>query len=164
MASLVTQHTPPPPGPEKWIERLKANDQVTVIVLSHLWGVWYHWMGKGSSAHTDPQTECAGCLQKAPLKWHAYIHAYDYAGKKDFFLELTTHTVERMREKSGIDGTDFRGCRFRFKRGDGKQARIWVEYLQRVVLDDTMPEGRSPERELRILWKIPEENGEHKTN
>ena len=154
MSRLATQHTPPPPSPELWIERLKANKERVLIILAPLFGCFSHWLGKGSGPCLEGEGECPHCAGGNARKWRGYLHAWDNASNKELFLEVTSTVVDKMAECSGVTSKEWRGTRFKFQRGNGDQTRMKVTYLGQYKLDERFPDGRTPERELNILWRV----------
>ena len=159
VSELSISNTPPAPGPELWIKRLKTAEVLACVILSEeLWGCHYHWTGKTSTPHTLPANECVGCNHQFPMKWHGYFHIMEWPSRRQFFLELTPFAVHQLESKSLLT-TCWRGNRFQFKRGNGAHTRLQIEFLGPPVGDMKLPEARTPEKELRTLWGLPSKNG-----
>jgi hypothetical protein len=155
VSDLSISSTPPPPGPDLWIRRLKANESLACVILSdELWGCHYHWNGRTSVPHTLPANECVGCNHQSPLKWHGYFHILEWPSRRQFFIELTPYAVHQLEQKTLLT-TGFRGARVTFERGKGDQTRLKIEFLGPVIGDMKLPESRTPEKELRLLWGLP---------
>jgi hypothetical protein len=148
--------TPPPPGPELWIRRLKGREVLRCTVLStELWGCHFHWTGSHSSAHFTPAEECPGCRAQHALKWRGFLHIYNEDKQCPEFLEMSPTVVKSFEVATGKD-YGWRGIRVRFERGGGDRARVSCTMISSVVATENLLPAKEPTKELAILWGVPQ--------
>ena len=153
---LRTQHTPPRHGPELYIRRLKANQVIMLWVLSSkLWGTWTHWDGKKSMPCLADPRECHGCKAGWPERWKGFLHTWNTERRQEEFLELTPLAADHLLSQTS-DLQTLRGLCFKFCRGKGDKARLRVEFVRKMEVNQTFPQEKTPLETLQSLWGTPQ--------
>jgi len=142
-------------GPEVWIKRLRANEAVSVVVLSDKCeGFNSHWTGNYSTLCIEPHEDCPGHQNGDPIRWRAYLHCMDLQSGKEFFLELTRGAWEQVSVQIDCKNS-WRGMRLNVKRMAGDAARLKVEInapWERIT-EKPLPEAKDPEASIRNLYR-----------
>jgi hypothetical protein len=147
------QDTPPRSGPELPVVRLKASGSTMVVILSaSLWGIWTHWNGSKTEPCYREKKQCPACKKGLPKRWKGYLHCWDYAKKREIFLELTPTSADQLLSQCGKD-VPLRGNRMNVNRGAGDKARLRLTVLTAVPPAE-LPAGRDPEVTLQKLWGL----------
>jgi hypothetical protein len=96
---------PPPQGDVLHVHRLKAEGQLTAVVLSDkMIGFNTHWDGRKTVRCCKPKFACGGCAQKWPGRWVGLIHCCTTDLTDQFIVEVTPsagNTVYSEWEKKG---------------------------------------------------------------
>ena len=145
--------SPPRPGPEMEIKRLRANQSLSVTLLSALWGVWTHWNGRCSEPCYKDHKKCAGHRKGYPRRWKGYIHAIDHASREEIFVELTPLACQCLLRQLG-SATRLRGQVVRIKRLGGDRARLEVFVMPPHPEHLQLPKEKDPYPILAKLWGI----------
>jgi hypothetical protein len=154
MSDFSTQHTPPAPGPEIPIERVRANDQRCYVVLSPaLWGVWTHWAGDRSMPCWSERKDCDGCKRGLPRRWKGYLHCWNRQTGREAFAELTPLSAENLLAQVP-DGAALRGLRLTLKRTAAKNGRLLVLLDPGVQAIPRGIEAKDPCGVLCKLWGV----------
>jgi hypothetical protein len=154
MGTFATQHTPPNPGPEIPIERVKGNDQKCYVVLSPaLWGVWTHWAGDRSEPCYSEKKDCPGCKKGLPRRWKGYLHVFNRQTGREAFAELTPLSAENLLAQVP-DGSHLRGLRLTLKRTAARNGRLVVLLDPGVQQIPRGIEAKDPCGVLCKLWGV----------
>lgn len=157
MPDFDEQHTPPRPGPEKFVRRVRAREKLTVTCISRTWwGIWIHWDGKRSHPHEKAQGKCQGCKRGWPKRWKAYLHVYNSSNHAQEFLELTPIAVEALQSETA-PSNNMRGVRFTIERGAGDKARMRIALLshhESIPGNRPLPHEEDPKPTLLALWGL----------
>lgn len=157
MAQLTRDDSPPKREGELWVERLKGSRTKKFTLYStKIWGVWTHWNGKKSMPCVKPECECAGCVNKQPKRWKAYLHAYDHARRCQVFLELTPTATRSLLEQIGR-GVSLRGATITVTRTSSDKGRLLVQVNDVPTIPSMLPEVKDPLKTLLDFWEIAEE-------
>jgi hypothetical protein len=155
MDGLRLSHTPPAPGPDVEIRRLKAGQKLTFTVYSEsFWGCWVHWNGQTTEPCFEDVKKCAGHLRQLPLRWKGYLHGFEHERSKDIFLEFTALAAQQLLsffEHAAL----LRGKRFSVSRMQGDKSRLRVQPLATVEHANSLPDAKSPLSVLAKLWVLP---------
>jgi hypothetical protein len=147
--------TPPPPGPKRFIRRIKANESFTFLCYSAVWwALWTHWDGSRSQPHFKRKDRCDGCKRGLPKRWKGYLDVYNSDTKQREFLECPPGVAEQF-ELALPRGENFRGQRFTVKRGLGQKARCRVNFHAHISVakpGHVMPKPEDPCDILLSLW------------
>lgn len=158
MRNLRTCHEPPPPSDHNFLRRIKQKQSWTFGIYSpSFWGCWVHWMGSRTVPCYENKEKCAGHKMGSPVKWLGYLFGYNHEMRRDEFLELPNGAALELIGGLGI-GTPLRGCRVKFRRGDGKTARVHCEVLVpwSKISNAPLPASKDPEKMLRAIWGLNE--------
>lgn len=159
MDGLRLSHTPPAPGPDMEIRRLKAGQKITFTVYSsQFWGVWVHWNGSRTEPCFEDVKRCPGHLRQLPLRWKGYLHGFEHERSRDIFLEFTALAAQQLLSFFDSDAL-LRGKRFNIMRMQGDKSRLRVQPLATVEHASSLPDGKSPLDVLSKLWVLPQ--GKH---
>lgn len=146
----------PASGPQMWILRLKAKEEVQVCILSKaIWQCMVHWAGDHSEPCFEDHKTCHGHKRGWPLRWKGYLHVYDLRQRKECFLEITPGLADQLESAIGT-GEVYRGQRVKLVRGRGDKARYSLEIMlphEQVSRVDLPPE-KDPYETLCKLWGI----------
>lgn len=157
---VYRQNTPPAPGPEFRIVRLRANEELTFLCASREpWGFWTHWLSNRSSPCFKSKKTCPGCRLGAPSRWKGYLFIVDQELKRECYLEVTPQAARSLMDQMQ-PGQKLRGLHLRVRRMGGDRARLKVQQLSNRDFSENMVEDRDPFPTLAKLWGIcgPEES------
>lgn len=154
MSVLNRSNRPPERGPELFVRRLKANEQIQVVILSDkIDGFLSHWTGTVSVPCTQPVEECEGHLAGFPARWRGYLHVMNLLDGKDFFLELTKGAQDQMEIQLESESS-WRGLRIFVKRmgGDASRLKVDIQAPWERVTNKPLPPAKDPENSLARLY------------
>jgi hypothetical protein len=157
---IYRENNPPPPGPEFQIKRLRANQEITLLVASpSIWGFWVHWVGERSEPCWKDKKRCSGCRTGKPIRWKGYLFGVDQEARTALYLEITPQAARNLSD--ALPGTgSFRGKLLRFRRLAGDRARMLVSQVSSQDLSDKVMADRDPYPTLAKLWGLPpKDNG-----
>lgn len=154
--------TPPEPGPEIEIVRLKALQTVSCVAVGlKVRGFRTHWHAKLKQTIPcfKPVEECEGHRLQLPQRWKGYLHvlmnyrtAEAKLAHKEAFLELTPVAAMDLRVGLGHN-RDLRGIPFTLTRLNGNKAHLKVAvFLDNCIPEQKLPEPKSPYQSLMRLW------------
>jgi len=146
-----------PPDQETgiWIKRLRASEEVQVVVLSDkMDGFISHWTGQVSIPCVDPSDECEGCASGFPARWRGYLHCLDLQSGKEYFLEVTKGAAEQLALQLEC-ATGYRGMRIMIRRMSGDAARLKVQINApwEKLTSKPLPPFVDPEASLQGLYR-----------
>jgi len=155
MKKLARQDTPPRPGPNLPLIRIKSAEPKAFIILgSGIRGQWTHWNGKASEPCYEPKEECNGCRRGLPRRWKGYIHVYTVAEKKEGFVEVTPTAADILKHFLPADAS-YRGeCIMLNRSSNSEKGRLKCSVHAPYANVASLPAERDPLETLAKLWKL----------
>lgn len=165
MSSFLQGATPPAPIVKKEVIRVTtAETSEFAICSTAAWGQWVHWNGHRSSecfqdrsrtfADANYVNSCIGCKDGLPSRFQVYLHVWDWACRKDCYLEITGNAWRQLEEKLDRE-KPLRGTRFSIRRTKGGAKGRYVIDVREARADPAnLPEPLDPLNTLRRLWNF----------
>lgn len=146
----------PAEGPAAvWVKRLRASEEVAVVVLSDkMDGFISHWTGSVSIPCVEPADECDGCSKSLPTRWRGYLHCLDLHSGKEYYLEVTRGAYEQIALQLECE-QGYRGMRLQIRRMAGDQSRLKVQINAPwdKLTNKPLPAYQDPEASLLGLYR-----------
>ena len=146
----------PRTGPEIWVRRLAASEELQLTCSSPcFWLFWVHWAGDHSLPCFQDHKACPGHRQGLPRRVRGYVYGWVAQYKKYEFLELPPSTVEKTQELL-MPSENLRGKVLRYKRGNGRKAGIKVSRVGEATGENftRLAADRDPAATLVKLWGL----------
>lgn len=159
MSDLNRDDRPPRIPKTMHLRRLKAGERFHGILLAPLWGVWTHWNGNRSEPCFKKKVSCPGHRKGLPSKWKGYFHVWNLLERAEEFLEVSPVAADQILDCL-TTGHPARGHRVTILRGNGTKARLKVEVNESVPDAESLPQPKDPNKTLRRLWGIADDDGE----
>jgi len=143
-------------GPEIWVRRLKANEEINFYSASpKFWLLWVHWAGDHSEPCFKDHKKCPGHRNGLPRRKRAFLYGWNAKSKQMEFLELPPQAAADT-EALFMGPETLRGKLLRFKRGAGPKSRI-TPHLVSLMSEDQLtklPADKDPGPTIVKLWGI----------
>lgn len=154
MDQVFRDNRPPPAGPKMPIIRLKGSESRDFLILStEVNGFWSHWTGRCTIECTLPHENCRGHQLGFPSKWKGYLHVYEWATKKQGFLELTPALAEQLEMQVGQRKNCVRGMSVKVERSRANNGRVKLLVTNIATPKEAgMIDEVDPLPAVRILW------------
>jgi len=149
---------PPRPGPELFIQRLKAQEEHAFTIYSEaLFGINVHFVGNRSQPHYRNPDNCPGCKAKNVKRWKGFLHCWNHNLGQEVFLELTPASALSLHSQLGGVGP-LRGNRISVKRTKKDNGRLVISVLTAARDAGKLPPSKDPLESLVRLWGLADVN------
>lgn len=146
----------PAGGPEVWVRRLEANEDLNFVSASpSFWLVYCHWAGDHSLPCYRDHKKCPGHRMGLPRRVRAYLYGWNEKARAYEFLELPPSAANEV-QGFAMEGETLRGKRIHLKRGNGIKSRIRTALVGMATGENLakLAADKDPAHTLVKLWGI----------